>query len=69
MTQSYYAKELAEVGITIESAGLDTPHTARVDAEQISRVVMSMIGNSIYAVTKKYRLKPYSPIIRLTISP
>ena len=69
MTQSYYAKELAEAGITIESAGLDTPHTARVDAEQISRVVMSMIGNSIYAVTKKYRLKPYSPIVRLTISP
>ena len=40
-----------------------------MDAEQISRVVMSMIGNSIYAVTKKYRPKPYSPIVRLTISP
>ena len=69
MTQSYYAKELAETRISIETEGLDTPHTARVDAEQISRVVMSMIGNSIYAVTKKYRQKAYSPVLRIKVVP
>ena len=29
---------------------------------------MSMIGNSIYAVVKKYRQKQYSPVVRLSLS-
>ena len=30
---------------------------------------MSMIGNSIYAVTKKYRQKAYSPVLRIKVVP
>ena len=38
-----------------------------MDSDQISRVVMSMIGNSIYAVRKKYKQKAYEPVVRLSI--
>ena len=52
----------------MESSGIDTTLMADIDAEQISRVVMSMIGNSIYAVVKKYRQKQYSPVVRLSLA-
>ena len=68
MTTSYYAKEIADCHISIESSGIDTTLMADIDAEQISRVVMSMIGNSIYAVVKKYRQKQYSPVVRLSLA-
>ncbi|MDD6804593.1 MAG: ATP-binding protein [Prevotellaceae bacterium] len=68
MTTSYYAKEIADCHITVESSGIDTTLMADIDAEQISRVVMSMIGNSIYAVVKKYGQKQYSPVVRLSLA-
>lgn len=67
MTQSYYKKEIAECGISIDVQGADKEVRAEVDSDQISRVVMSMIGNSIYAVRKKYKQKAYEPVVRLSI--
>lgn len=68
MTNSYYAKDIAECGIKVECVGMDDAVNAEIDSEQFSRVVMSMIGNSIYAVRKKYNQKAYEPIVRLSMS-
>ena len=66
MTHAYYAQQIEECHIRIETTGTNDPLLAKVDAEQLSKVIMSMIGNSIYAVCKKYRQKAYEPIVRLS---
>ena len=68
MTQQYFADNIRECGIAVETQGLDDNIMAMVDADQISRVIMSIIGNGVYAVCKKYKQKPYQPTMRLSLS-
>ena len=69
MLQSYYAKDIAECHIKIESPDKDAMAVAEVDAEQFSKVVMSMLANSVYALRKKaLQRKSFEPVIRLRVS-
>ncbi|MGN0281157.1 MAG: ATP-binding protein [Prevotella sp.] len=68
MTHSYFAKEIAECNIAVEAIGIDKAVMAEVDNDQISRVIMSMIGNSIYALRKKYAQKAYDAVLRLKLN-
>lgn len=68
MLHSYYAGDIAECHIRIESPDKQAMIVAEVDAEQFSKVVMSILANSIYALRKKYQQgKVFEPLIRLQV--
>lgn len=68
MLHSYYASDIADCHIQIESPDKEAMAVAEVDAEQFSKVVMSMLANSIYALRKKYQQgKVFEPLIRLQV--
>ena len=68
MLQSYYSAELSEYHISVKSPEKDIVVTAEVDAELISKTIMSMLVNSVYALKKKYQRMTFIPEIRLDIS-
>ena len=68
MLQSYYSAELSEYHISVKSPEKDIVVTAEVDAELISKTIMSMLVNSVYALKKKYQRMTFIPEIRLNIS-
>ena len=70
MLQEYYKNEIAEYGIRVN---LDCPEgelTINGNAEQLSKTVMSMLGNSVYALVKKaQRQKDFTPTLSLRVTP
>jgi signal transduction histidine kinase len=70
MLQEYYKNEIAQYGIQIN---FDCPKgELNIDgnAEQLSKTIMSLLGNAFYAVVKKaQRLKDYTPAINLSVKP
>lgn len=68
MAHSYYAKEIAACHIRVDAPGDEVVVIAEVDADQLSKTVMSILANSIYALKKKYERKPFQPMLRLSIS-
>ena len=68
MLHAYYAEDIAECHIRIESPDKEAMVVAEVDAEQFSKVVMSMLANSMYALRKKRQQgKAFEPLIRLRV--
>ena len=69
MLHSYYAEDIAQCRIQVESPGKDEIVVAEVDADQFSKTVMSMLANSIYALRKKSQQgKLFEPMLRLSVS-
>ena len=69
MLHSYYAEDIAACHVKVESPDKDEMVVAEVDADQFSKVVMSMLANSIYALRKKFQQKKsFDPLIRLRVS-
>lgn len=71
MVGNYYASEIKEYHIQAIFDYPDQGLRAKVNPEQISKTIMSLLGNSIYAITKKIRhmddtSKAYAPEIKLT---
>ena len=67
MLQKYYEKEIGEYHI---KTVFELPeHEIRIkgNAEQLSKTFMSLLGNSVYAVCKKYRQQAYAPEISTTV--
>ena len=74
MVRKYYATEIQTCNISVEWKQPELPIVADVNPELMTRVVVSMLYNSIYAVTKKsdkmkQRGEDYKPVIRLTVIP
>lgn len=67
MIHSYYNKEISECHMTVESDGLSAPAFADIDAELVSKAVMSMVSNSVYAICKKYAQSPFNPLLKLSL--
>ena len=67
MIHSYFAKEISECHITVESDGLSEPVLADIDAELVNKAVMSMVSNSVYAICKKYAQSAYNPLLKLSL--
>ncbi len=72
--RKYYAAEIKTYKISVEWKKPELPIVADVNPELMTRVVVSMLYNSVYAVQKKAdklqsKDEPYEPIIRLTVIP
>lgn len=72
--RKYYHDEIEKYNITVEWEKPELPIVADVNAELMSKVITSMVHNSIYAVIKKAeRLiakgEKYEPLVRVYIQP
>ncbi|MCK9159533.1 MAG: HAMP domain-containing histidine kinase [Bacteroidaceae bacterium] len=59
----YYEKEIAAYHIEIDSQLPNYPITILGNAEQLSKTMMSVINNSMYAIIKKYKKTQYNPML------
>ena len=59
MVSKYYAEEIAQYHIATPFNYPESGLLIRGNAEQLSKTIMSLIGNSIYAIAKKAQRKPY----------
>lgn len=67
-TNDYYKEDIARYGININCIVPEHPVMANIDVEAIGRILMALLGNSIYAVTKKYKAARYDGEVRLTLA-
>jgi len=68
MLLTYYSKEINELRIKTLFSYPDTPLIVNVNPEQLSKVFMSILGNSIYAIVKKAQRTSYTPEVTLKTS-
>ena len=69
MVDKYYTKEIAEHHIKVN---FNYPHEElpiKGNADQLSKTLMSLLGNAIYAVVKKAQREAYEPEVSLTVVP
>ena len=66
--KNYCANEIASLNIQVEAQLPETPLMRNVVADHMSKSIMSMLANSIYAIKKKAEKggAPYSPVVRIT---
>ncbi len=67
VVQTYHASDIAACHIRLEGPTEEQQLEVSIDAEQVSKVIMSMLANSIHAVKKKYLQKKHEPVVRLSI--
>lgn len=68
MVRKYFEKEIAQHHINIVF-NIPVDHLSlNGNAEQLSKTLMSMLGNAIYAVIKKAQRQQYQPEVSLTLS-
>jgi len=66
--KNYYADDIAALGIQVDCIRPDKPLMRNVVADQISKSIMSMLSNSIYALKKKAdKVGRYEPVLRVTV--
>ena len=65
MFATYYAKEISGHHIRTKFDYPDAPIYVKVNPEQLSKVLMNLLGNSVYAVVKKAQRTDYQPEISL----
>ena len=67
--KNYYADDIAALEIQVAFNRPDTPVMRDVQADQIGKALMSMLGNSIYAIRKKSEKgEAYHPALNVTVS-
>jgi len=68
MLRKYYEDDINQLHILTPIEGCDTPVNIIGDGAQLSKSIMSMLGNSVYAIRKKYNQAPYeAPTIKLSM--
>jgi signal transduction histidine kinase/ligand-binding sensor domain-containing protein len=65
MVGKYYAEEIKQYHIATKFNYPESGLMIRGNAEQLSKTIMSMIGNAIYAIVKKAQRKPYDAALSL----
>lgn len=65
MIESYYADDISSFHMVIERPEETLSVFAEVDAAQVSKVIMSILTNCLYAVKKKSKQIRYDPVIRV----
>ena len=68
--KTYVAEDITALGLRVECVRPDAPIMRDVVADQISKSIMSMLSNSLYAIKKKAEKEGagYQPVLRLTIA-
>ena len=70
MLNEYYKNDIAEYGIQVNVDCPEGELTIDGNAEQLSKTIMSLLGNAIYAVVKKaQRQKGFTPTVSLSVKP
>lgn len=64
--QEYYRDEIERMGMTVSFHEPEDGIWVEGNGEQLGKILMSMISNSIYAITRKYARHAYEPEITLT---
>ena len=68
MLRNYYVEDIAKYGIKIScDVPLDSINI-NGNADQLSKTMMSILGNAVYAVVKKAQREQYQPEITVTVS-
>ena len=64
MVSEYYKNEIAQYHI---KTAFEYPEAIQIDGnpEQLSKTIMSLLGNSVYATVKKAQKTPYAPEVTL----
>jgi signal transduction histidine kinase len=66
MLRKYYDKEIKENNISIVTDVTFDECKAMINAEQISKTIMSILGNGIYAICKKKKTEQFDAELRFT---
>ena len=66
MVNNYFAKEKEQCHIQVVFTLPDSAMSLHGNPDMLSKTFMSLLGNAIYAVVKKYQKAPYSPEVSLT---
>ena len=70
MLQEYYKNDISQYGIQVIVDCPDGELTIDGNAEQLSKTIMSLLGNAIYAIVKKaQRQKDFTPTVSLSVKP
>ena len=67
LVNEYYRDEIARMGITTRFHIPEGSLWIEGNEEQLGKILMSLISNSMYAVAKKYGKQAYAPEISLTL--
>ena len=68
MLLKYYADDISREHIDTDFDVPDQPLHINGNAEQLSKTVMSLLGNAVYAVVRKAKRQDYRPLISLKVS-
>ena len=66
MTSNYYAKDIEQYGIQTRFTLPDQAMMLHGNPDMLTKTIMSLIGNSIYAVIKKSQRLQYTPEVSMT---
>jgi signal transduction histidine kinase len=66
MMNNYYTKEKEQYNVKTVFNLPDTPMPLHGNPEMLSKTIMSLLGNAVYAVVKRYQHAAYSPEVSLT---
>lgn len=67
MVETYYAKEIASDGIKVSFELPEEELSINGNAEQLSKTIMSLLANAIYAVVKKAQREKYQPEVSVAV--
>lgn len=62
-----FAEDLEKSRIRIELVCPEEPVMAEVNIEQMNKVIISLLKNSIYALVRKLRKQPFDPLITIRV--
>lgn len=69
MLRTYYAEDIRKCGIVVQFNGSDKELPIHGNPDQLSKTMMSMLGNAVYAVVKKAgRDTRFTPEIRVDVA-
>ena len=60
VAKASYQKDIEQYGISLQAELPDHPILADIDLESMTRVIMSLVANSIYAIVRKNKAASYS---------
>ena len=70
MLHEYFKNDIAQYGIQVNVDCPEGELTIDGNAEQLSKTMMSLLGNAVYAVVKKaQRQKDFTPTVSLSVKP
>ena len=68
MLKKYYDEDIRQMNIQTQIEGCSEPIQIMADGAKLSKCLLSMLANSVYAVKKKYARQAYEPVIKLSLS-